>query len=408
MAMEVHLPRHPVFLVLRGSALARILLTSNTSSKLMLSIGPEEEEPIAPFPDGGLRAWATVFGAFLIQLYTQLRSVFIKVDLFPISKTDITSPSDFYVRDCLSHPSSSAISDVALRSTGHISIPGVESQSFSRLLFYGGCFIQSFSISILSLCQRQKLCQMFLAQGVGMGLGAGIVYIPSMAIVSYYFQKRRALAMSIVASGSSFGAIIHPIMLNNTLHRSLGFEDAVRASAGLVTGLLLLACLLMCPRLPPPQSSPEFWKSLGCFIDDKPYVLATLGLALFSIAFYFALFVLQLDAMTHGIDHTFSFYALVILSASSFVGRIVPGFFANSREASLLPIIFCESSSVRLMLNIMWHVQPFPSTTTTIIANESAGSPATRADIQYRAFITVAGGGGLIPHGKATSPQRNT
>ncbi|KAJ7859117.1 hypothetical protein B0H13DRAFT_1901578 [Mycena leptocephala] len=323
MAMEVHLPRHPVFLVLRGSALARILLTSNTSSKLMLSIGPEEEEPIAPFPDGGLRAWATVFGAFLIQLYTQLRSVFIKVDLFLISKTDITSPSDFYVRDCLSHPSSSAISDVALRSTGHISIPGVESQSFSRLLFYGGCFIQSFSISILSLCQRQKLCQMFLAQGVGMGLGAGIVYIPSMATVSYYFQKRRALAMSIVASGSSFGAIIHPIMLNNTLHRSLGFEDA-------------------------------------------------------------------LDAMTHGIDHTFSFYALVILSASSFVGRIVPGFFANSREASLLPIIFCESSSVRLMLNIMWHVQPFPSTTTTIIAKESAGSPATRADIQYRAFITVS------------------
>jgi hypothetical protein len=41
------------------------------------------------------------------------------------------------------------------------------------------------------------------------------------------------------------------------------------------------------------------------------------------------------------------------------------------------------------MLNIMWHVQPFPSTTTTIIAKESAGSPATRADIQYRAFITV-------------------
>jgi MFS family permease len=118
---------------------------------------------------------------------------------------------------------------------------------------------------------------MFFAQGVGMGLGAGIVYIPSMAIVSHYFQKRRALAMSIVASGSSLGAIIHPIMLNNTLHSRLGFEDAVRASAGLVTGLLLLACLLMHPRLPPPESSPEFWKSLGRFIHDKPYVLATLG-----------------------------------------------------------------------------------------------------------------------------------
>ncbi|KAJ7855417.1 MFS general substrate transporter [Mycena leptocephala] len=271
----------------------------------------------------GRQAWATVFGAFLIQFcgfgYTTSFGVY----------------QDFYVRDYLSQSSSSAISWIGSINTLLIVSVGLfighlYDRGHFHLLLYGGCLIQSFSIFMLSLCQRQQLYQMFLAQGIGMGLGAGIVYIPSVAIISHYFHKRRALALSIVASGSSLGAVIHPIMLNNTLHSSLGFGTAVRASAGLISGLLLIACLIMRPRLPPTQNAPEFWQSLRRFGHDTPYVLATLGLTMFSFAFYFPLFFLQLDAVTHGIDRTFSFYSLVIMSASSFVGRICPGFFAHS------------------------------------------------------------------------------
>ncbi|KAJ7842516.1 MFS general substrate transporter [Mycena leptocephala] len=287
------------------------------------SNGRDDGEPISPYPEGGRQAWATVFGAFLIQFcgfgYTTSFGVY----------------QDFYVRDYLSESSSSAISWIGSINTLLIVSVGLfighlYDRGHFHLLLYGGCLIQSFSIFMLSLCQRQQLYQMFLAQGVGMGLGAGIVYIPSVAIISHYFHKRRALAMSIVASGSSLGAVIHPIMLNNTLHSSLGFGTAVRASAGLISGLLLIACLIMRPRLPPTQNAPEFWQSLRRFSHDTPYVLATLGLTMFSFAFYFPLFFLQLDAVTHGIDGTFSFYSLVIMSASSFVGRICPGFFAHS------------------------------------------------------------------------------
>ncbi|KAJ7863543.1 major facilitator superfamily domain-containing protein [Mycena leptocephala] len=287
------------------------------------SNGRDDGEPISPYPEGGRQAWATVFGAFLIQFcgfgYTTSFGVY----------------QDFYVRDYLSQSSSSAISWIGSINTLLIVSVGLfighlYDRGHFHLLLYGGCLIQSFSIFMLSLCQRQQLYQMFLAQGIGMGLGAGIVYIPSVAIISHYFHKRRALALSIVASGSSLGAVIHPIMLNNTLHSSLGFGTAVRASAGLISGLLLIACLIMRPRLPPTQNAPEFWQSLRRFGHDTPYVLATLGLTMFSFAFYFPLFFLQLDAVTHGIDRTFSFYSLVIMSASSFVGRICPGFFAHS------------------------------------------------------------------------------
>jgi MFS family permease len=47
--------------------------------------------------------------------------------------------------------------------------------------------------------------QIFLAQGICTGLGAGMMFVPSIAIVSTYFEKNRAFAIGVGASGSSFG-----------------------------------------------------------------------------------------------------------------------------------------------------------------------------------------------------------
>lgn len=85
--------------------------------------------------------------------------------------------------------------------------------------------------------------------------------------------------MSIVAAGSSLGSVIHPIMLNNTLNSSLGFGNSVRASAGLVAGMLLIASLLMKERLPPPTNTISFIPALKKFSKDRAYVLVTLGYA---------------------------------------------------------------------------------------------------------------------------------
>ncbi|EKM83347.1 hypothetical protein AGABI1DRAFT_65844 [Agaricus bisporus var. burnettii JB137-S8] len=192
-------------------------------------------------------------------------------------------------------------------------------------ILYGGSVLITFSLFMLSLSQPNSLYQNFLAQGIGHGLGAGLMYVPSLAVISQYFRRRRALAMSIVASGSSLGAIIHPIMLNNLFVR-IGFGNAVRASAGMNAGLLIIACLLIRPRLPPSTNVPAYWTSVKKFSKDKPYVCAALGLMVFPIGMYFPLFFLQLDAAKRGLSVNFAFYSLVILNGASFVGRLSPGF----------------------------------------------------------------------------------
>ncbi|KAJ6619169.1 major facilitator superfamily domain-containing protein [Mycena sp. CBHHK59/15] len=276
------------------------LETSGTGPTL-----PKEELDLQPptFPEGGLQAWGTVAGAFLVQFcgfgYTTSFGVY----------------QDFYTRDYLTQTSSSAISwigsiNALLLISGGLVSGRLYDRGHFHILLYGGSIFMCFSLFMLSLCKPEKFYQIFLAQGLGVGLGAGAVYVPSVAIVSHYFQKRRSLAMSIVASGSAFGAVIHPIMLNNTLRRHLGFANAVRASAGLISGLQLIACFLMHPRLPPSKTQPPFWNSLRRFGRDTPYILATAGLSIYTVGFYFPIFYLQLDAVTHGINQTFSFYAV--------------------------------------------------------------------------------------------------
>jgi hypothetical protein len=83
------------------------------------------------------------------------------------------------------------------------------------------------------------------------------------------------LAMGIVASGSSVGAIVHPIMLNKLFHSSVGFHNGVRASAGLNLILLVLAVLLMRTRLPPQKTGNTI--PIASFVRDVPYAVTAFG-----------------------------------------------------------------------------------------------------------------------------------
>jgi hypothetical protein len=149
-----------------------------------------------------------------------------------------------------------------------------------------------------------------------------------MAVVSQYFRKRRELVMTFVASGACLGAVVHPIMLNNTLNGPIGFANGVRASAALVSGLLLIACFLIKPRFPPSKASTTFFATAKKCAHDPAYIWGTAGcvradltdvdashvvfirLTIFAVGFYYPLFYLQLDSAMQGLSKTFSFYSV--------------------------------------------------------------------------------------------------
>ena len=70
-------------------------------------------------------------------------------------------------------------------------------------LIYTGSLLVVLGTMMLSLCTTYW--QLFLAQGVCIGIGSGIVLIPSISVITARFDKHRAIAIGIASSGSSVG-----------------------------------------------------------------------------------------------------------------------------------------------------------------------------------------------------------
>jgi len=152
------------------------------------------------------------------------------------------------------------------------------------------------------------------------------MYLPALSIVSHYFNKRRALAIGVVQSGSSVGGVFFPVMLNN-LFVSVGFRWTLRAVGFLMLGLLTIAHILMRPRLPPRGLHPK--PSLKKFVTDPPYISAVIGMALVFWSLFWPFFYVQLYATSLALSETFCFYTLTIINAASVVGRTAPNAFAD-------------------------------------------------------------------------------
>lgn len=56
---------------------------------------------------------------------------------------------------------------------------------------------------MLSLAKPHQYYQIILAQGIGMGIGMGLLFLPAISVTSHYFRRRRAAAMGVVLAGKS-------------------------------------------------------------------------------------------------------------------------------------------------------------------------------------------------------------
>ncbi|KAH8762091.1 major facilitator superfamily domain-containing protein [Diaporthe sp. PMI_573] len=123
---------------------------------------------------------------------------------------------------------------------------------FVPTFFVGAC-LQVLGMFLMSV--SKTYWQLMLTQGVLTGLGGGIFFTPSLALVTTYFDKKRGLAMGLVTTGNSVGGIVYPLVVRQLIPK-LGFAWTSR-----VLGFINLTALGLCvaflrPRLPPRKSGP--------------------------------------------------------------------------------------------------------------------------------------------------------
>ncbi|MCJ1258558.1 hypothetical protein MMC24_006391 [Lignoscripta atroalba] len=107
----------------------------------------------------------------------------------------------------------------------------------------------------ISASFSSRIWQLYLSQGVLIGFGVGFTYIPSIAILSQWFQKKRSLANGISAAGSGIGGLIFSFM-TEAIIKNISLAWSYRITAAFSCSMLLIATVFIRNRnetIRPPQ-----------------------------------------------------------------------------------------------------------------------------------------------------------
>lgn len=76
-------------------------------------------------------------------------------------------------------------------------------RGYVRELLIGGSALTVFGIMMLSLAKEYY--QILLAQGLCVGIGSAMLYIPSITLITLRFQRHRAMAVFVAKTGTAVG-----------------------------------------------------------------------------------------------------------------------------------------------------------------------------------------------------------
>lgn len=317
-------------------------LTHTTSHISTASSAPSL--PHVP-PDGGLHAWLKVLGGFLI--YSNIWGFTLSFGAF----------QTYYQHVLLPTSTPSAISWIGTVQSYLLIVVGVIAgpmfdKGYFRIMLLIGNFLVVFGIMMLSLCT--EYWQVFLAQGVCMGLGAGLLYIPSLALVGIYFSRKRSLAMGIVTSGIAVGGVAYIISFDR-LTQSKGFPWALRVMGFIALAISLASfpallsgtSILKVPRKARKLFDKTAWR-------DPLFLVFTASSFCCFLGYITPYFFIPTYAQDHlGVSQTFALYILVMSIAGSFFGRLLSGYLAHYLGANLTWII---CSLLAGMMSLLWIV----------------------------------------------------
>lgn len=277
----------------------------------------KEAEPSKPAgppppPNGGLVAWLHVLGGFMLFFNT-----WGILNTFGIYQT-------YYESGALFNETSSNISWIgAIQAymvlfVGFLSGP-IFDRGYFRILLLVGSFLVVFGHMMLSLCSN--FWQVLLSQGFCVGIGAGCLFVPCVAILPAYWSTKLGLAIGLAAAGSSMGGVIYPIVFYKLIDQ-VGFAWSTRVIGFIALATLIIPNMVMKMRFKPPKARALI--DVTAFTDG-PYIMCVVAAMIGFIGLYVVFFYISFYGQATRItDSAMSFYIVPILNAASTFGRTLP------------------------------------------------------------------------------------
>ncbi|KAJ7188786.1 major facilitator superfamily domain-containing protein [Mycena filopes] len=284
----------------------------------------------AEYPDGGLSAWLVVLGGICTTFstfgYVNAWGVFqayyeqtLLKDSSPSNMWVVFNRNEYTVPKLIGY--SAWIGSIQY---SMIFIPALISGHFFdrghlRVPFFIASVIIVAATFLVGQCTQYW--HFLLCQGFAVGLGSGILFGPINAVIGHWFKERRGLATGLLATGSSIGGTVFPIVARNLIPR-VGFPWTLRIFGFILLFTLGIANLTVRRRLPPKETGGLF---NPVAFRNPAYTVYCLGGVVAFLGLYTVLTYIDISATFVGISPDFAFYLISIANAASFVGRLVAG-----------------------------------------------------------------------------------
>jgi MFS family permease len=180
-----------------------------------------------------------------------------------------------------------------------------------RLLVGIGSFMHVFGLMMASL--STKYYQFLLSQGVCSAIGVAAVFMCAITTISEWFTKRRGLAFGVMATGSSVGGVVFPMMSN--MIRTVGYGWAMRTAAFLIMLLLIVANLTLRSRRVRVQTKLPRESYIRPFRELK-FMMLSAGLFLVPFGLYVPITYIPTVAIGAGISNEMASNLVAIYNAA--------------------------------------------------------------------------------------------
>ena len=246
-----------------------------TLSDSITAVAPAFSIPpkaLPPPPDGGLLAWSQVLAGHLVAFNS-----WGYVNSFGIFQA-------YYTTSLSQSPSTiswvGGIQIFLMMIIGTFSGRALDA-GYYHYVAVPGLVLQVVGVFVTSLATRYW--QLLIAQGICQGIGSGLAFTPTMALLSTYFTTKRALAVCGMSSGTATGGVVFPIIARQLLHRvGIGWTIRVMGFVFLANAAIALALIRPRPMARKGGSLVEFRSFM-----DPWYSLFSLGMLLVVLGLYF-------------------------------------------------------------------------------------------------------------------------
>lgn len=271
------------------------------------------------------------------------------------------------------------------------------------VLIFGGL---SMGLGLYLTSLINELWVGYITYGLGVGVGVACGYVPMVAVVGAWFERRRAAALGVAVTGVGFGTLLMA-PLAASLINLYGWRQTY-VIFGIGSAVVLLLCGFLTPR-PPPSVTQQAGIHLKELVKAPVFRYMYLAGFLPSLALFVPFVFLVPYARVQGIDEVAAASLVGIIGGASIVGRL--GFGALGDKISPIRLFQATFFIVAISYPVWLFASDSFNLLTLFAALLGAGyggfivlSPTVAAEIFglvglgtiLGAMYTAAGFGGLL------------